>query len=172
MDPFTQVKSTHGKHHSTQISNQDGELKPTSKCIKRLRWNIYKYIHKFPFKNVIFLTIEYQSTCKFFKNFAAWLRFKTGQGLRSAVMKISWILNSSKDNFVKKSHPLSAKRKLSILLNFPFLSVSFRGVFLTLKCETCSLKPPRELSHFCLTLKDFCLGLKFLLGPRDPKRAE
>ena len=77
-------------------------------------------------------------TWKFFQNFAAWLRFKTAQALRSAVMKISWISNFSKDDFVKKSLPFSTKRKLSILLNFLFPSVCLSGVhvFWTFKCET------------------------------------
>ena len=76
------------------------------------------------------------------------MRFKTGQALRSAMMKISWISNFSKDDFVKKGLPLSIKRKLSILLNFPFPPVSFSGVFFTLKCETGFVNPPHELSHF------------------------
>ena len=77
-------------------------------------------VYKFLFKNVILLTIENKMYLKFFKNFAAWLRFKTGQALRSAVKKILWISNSWKDNFVKKNLPLSTKRKLNILLNFPY----------------------------------------------------
>ena len=87
-------------------------------------------------------------------------------------MKISWILSSSKDNFAKKNLPLSTKRKIpvSVLLNFSFPSVSFSGVFLTLKGETLVLQTTAiELSHFCLTFEDFCLGLKFSLGPRDLK---
>ena len=52
------------------------------------------------------------------------------------VMKISWISNSSKYNFIKKSLPLSTKRKLCIFLNFPFPSVSFSVVFLTLQYKT------------------------------------
>ena len=32
---------------------------------------------------------------------AAWWRFKTSEALRSAVIKIPCILNSSKDNFIK-----------------------------------------------------------------------
>ena len=43
-------------------------------------------------------------------------------------MKIQCILNSSKDNFIKKSLP-STWRKLSILLKFPFPSVCFRVYF-------------------------------------------
>ena len=87
------------------------------------------------------------------------MRFKTGQALRSAVMKISWISNFSKDDSVKKSLPLSIKRKLSILLNLPFPPVSFSGVFLTLKCETLVLYTHRMS---CLTFEDICLGGVFL----------
>ena len=85
--------------------------------------------------------------------------------LRSAVMKSSCILNSSKDNFIKESLHLSTCRKLSILLNF-------RGVFLTLKCETLVFfyTIAIELSHFCLTFEEFCLCLTFSLGRHDPKR--
>ena len=74
--------------------------------------------------------------------------------------------------FCKEELPLSTKRKLpvSILLNFSFPSVSFSGVFLTLKGETLVLQTTAiELSLFCLTFEDFCLGLKFSLGPRDLK---
>ena len=77
------------------------------------------------------------------------MRFKTGQALRSAVMKISWISNFSKDDSVKKSLPLSIKRKLSILLNLPFPPVSFSGVFLSYRMS-------------CLTFEDICLGGVFL----------
>ena len=83
-------------------------------------------------------------TWKLFKIFAAWLCLKTGQTQPPAMKKISWISNSLKDNknyFGKKSLPLSTKRKLSIVLIFPFPSdVSFSGVFLTLKCETLVLQ--------------------------------
>ena len=60
------------------------------------------------------------------------------------------ISSSLKDDFVKKSLPLSTNRKLSILLNFPFPSVSFSGVFFNLKMRNSGLvlKPP-PLS--CLT---------------------
>ena len=115
------------------------------------------------------MTIEYKMYLKILQKVAAWWRFKTGQALRSAVMKIPCILNSSKNNFIKKSPPLSTWRKLSILLKFPLPSVCFSGVFLTLKCETLVLFTIAiELSYFCLTLEDFCLGLTFSHGPRDP----
>ena len=75
--------------------------------------------------------------------------FKTSQALRSAVQKTR--LNSSKDIFIAKSFRLSAKRKLSILLNFLFLFASFIGVFSILKCKTLVLKRTTSgspASHF------------------------
>ena len=47
--PFKQVKSADMAkiiHHKSQIR----ALKPISKCIKRLRWNIYKYMINFLLK--------------------------------------------------------------------------------------------------------------------------
>ena len=56
-------------------------------------------------------------------------------------------------------------------MKIPFPSVCFSDVFLTLKFETLVLFTIAiELSYFCLTFEDFCLGLLFLHGPRDPKR--
>ena len=53
----------------------------------------------------------------------------------------------------------------------PFPSVCFSDVFLTLKFEILVLFTIAiELSHFCLTFEDFCLGLTFSHGPRGPKR--
>ena len=79
-----------------------------------------------------------------------WLvAFQKRPALLSAMLKISCILNSSKDNFIKKSLPLWTWRKLIILLKFSFRSVCFRGVFLALKCETLVLFTIAiELSHF------------------------
>ena len=53
----------------------------------------------------------------------------------------------SKDDFVKKSLPLSTRRNLSILLSFPFPSVSFSGVSLTWKCKI-NVNQCFEQSHF------------------------
>ena len=56
-------------------------------------------------------------------------------------------------------------------LKIPFPSVCFSDVFLTLKFEILVLFTIAiELSHFCLTFEDFCLGLTFSHTPRDPKR--
>ena len=56
-------------------------------------------------------------------------------------------------------------------MKIPFPSVCFSNVFLTLKFETLVLFTIAiELSHFCLTFEDFCLGLTFSHGPHDPKR--
>ena len=153
----------HGKNiYLTQISNQgaQGDLKMYETSKEK-----YLQIYKLPFKNVIFLTIKYKMYLKIVQKLRCLVAFQ--QTLRSAVMKISWISNSSKDNFVKKSLPLSTKRKLpvSILLNFPFPSVSFSVVNL-------AMRNTGLVNHrmSCLTFEDFCLGLTFSLGPRDPKR--
>ena len=71
-------------------------------------------IHKFPFKNVfveckMYLKIQQKLHC---------LGYISKRTMRSVVKKT--MLNSSKDDLLMKSFPSSAKRKLSILLNFPF----------------------------------------------------
>ena len=56
-------------------------------------------------------------------------------------------------------------------MKIPFPSVCFSDVFLTLKFDTLvSFTISIELSHFCLTFEDFCLGLIVSHGFRDPKR--
>ena len=63
------------------------------------------------------------------------------------------------------------EEKIRILLKSPFPSVRFSDVFLTLKFETLVFFTMAiELSHFCLSFEDFCLGLTFSHGPRDSKR--
>ena len=124
VDPFTQVKWW---QNSTQISSlgAQADLKMYKTSLQ------YWQIHKFAFENVIFLTIENKIYLWFSKT--SLLGCVSKQVKLSATEKIS---NSSKDDFVKKSLPLSNKRKLSILLNLPFPSLSFSCVFSTLKCET------------------------------------
>ena len=68
-----------------------------------------------------------------------------------------------------KSLPLSTKRKLNILLNFLFPSVSFYGILLNLEMQNFGLENYRI---GCLTFEDLCLCLTFSLGPRDPKRID
>ena len=93
----------------------------------------YLLIHNSLFKNVIFLTKEYKMYLIILQKLRCLIAF---QNRPSAPMTdIFWISNSSKDNFVKKSLPLSNRRKLSIILNFSFPSASFSGVFLTWKCK-------------------------------------
>ena len=134
-------------------------INPISQMYKTSKMNIYKYIHLLiSFEKCHFLHHSESTKCtwKFFKIFAAWLCLQTGRTLQSAMKKISWILNSLKDNFGEKSLSLSTKRKLSIVLIFPFPYLSFSGVFLTLKCETL-------VSMSCLTSS---------LGPCDPMHQE
>ena len=73
-------------------------------------------IHKFPFKNVIVLAIEWMYLK--IQQKLRWLGCISKQTMGSAVKKTR--LNSSKDDFLMKSFPFSTKRKLSILLNFLF----------------------------------------------------
>ena len=94
-------------------------------------------IHKFVFKNVIVLAIE----CKMYLEIQQKLHCLgciSKQTMRSVLKKTG--LNFSKDDFLMKSFPYPTKRKLSILLNFPFPFFVFNGVFLTLKCRTLVLK--------------------------------
>ena len=124
VDPFTtftQVKSAEHltKFNTKSITNR-GTFCNFSLAPKR---TIYKTsmkhlkIHKFLFKNVIFLAIE----CKMYLKIQQKPRCLgciSKQTMRSAVKKTR--LNSSKDYFLMKSFPSSTKRKLSILLNFLF----------------------------------------------------
>ena len=75
-------------------------------------------IHKFPFKNAIFLAIE----CKMYLKIQQKLDCLgcISKQIRDFVVKKTR-LNSSKDDFLMKSFPYSTKRKLTILLNFLFL---------------------------------------------------
>ena len=75
-------------------------------------------IHKFPFKNVIVLAIEFKMYLKIQqKTSLSWCCISK-QTMRSVVKKTR--LNSSKDDFLMKSFPSSTKKMLSILLNFLF----------------------------------------------------
>ena len=84
-------------------------------------------MHKFPFKNVIFLVIECKMYLKIQQKLCC-LGCISKQTMRYAVKKTS--SNFSKDDFLIKSFPFSTKRKLSILLNF------------LLKCRPLVLKSP------------------------------
>ena len=68
-------------------------------------------IHKFPFRNVIALAIECNVHLKIQQKLRC-LGCISKQTMRSAVKKTR--LNSSKDDFLMKTFPSSAKRKLSI----------------------------------------------------------
>ena len=105
----SEISLAYGKKYTTQISNQGAQA--DRKMCKTSKIKYSKIRH--------FLDYRVQKfTWTFFKNFATWRRFKTGQALRSAVMKISCILNSSKDNFIKKSPPFCQqhRRHVNILI--------------------------------------------------------
>ena len=91
-------------------------------------------------KILFYLTIDYRMHLKFLQKPRC---LGSKQALRNAVKKTR--LNSSKDNFITKNFCLSMKRKLTILLSFPF--VSFIGVFSMLKCKTLVLMNARQ--PFC-----------------------
>ena len=88
----------------------------------------YLEIHKFPFKNIIFLTIEYKMYLKILQKLRCLVGFQNRQ--IAPIGRGKNLVNFEFLNLVKKSLLLSTKRKLSILLNFLFPSVSFRGVIL------------------------------------------
>ena len=98
---------------------------------------------------------------KILQNFAAWWRFKTS---KAAVIKIPCILNSSNDNFTKPEKPS--------FVNLKKTKDSFEDSFPICVFQRCNSKHwsclPSPLS--CLTFEDFCVGLTFSHGPRDPKR--
>ena len=120
VDPFTEVKSARhmAKFNTKSISNQgtfcNFSLAPKRKIYKTSMKHLK--IHKFPFKNVIVLAIEWMYLK--IQQKLRWLGCISKQTMGSAVKKTR--LNSSKDDFLMKSFPFSTKRKLSILLNFLF----------------------------------------------------
>ena len=128
------------KFNTKSISNRgtfcNFSLAPKGKIYKTSMKHLK--IHKFPFKNVIVLTIE----CKMYlkiqqKTSLPWLHLKTDQ--RSVMKKTR--LNSWEDDFLMKSFPSSTKRKLSIFFELSLsIFLSFNGVVLSLKCRTLVLK--------------------------------
>ena len=142
MDPFTRVTSAKhmAKFNTKSILNQgtfcDFSLAPKRKIYKTSMKHLK--IHKFSFKNVIVLAIECKMYLKIQQNLR-WLGCISKQTIGSAVKKTR--LNSSKDDFLTISRfPFSTEIKLSILLNFLSIFLSFNGVFLTLQCRTLVLK--------------------------------
>ena len=91
-------------------------------------------------KIIFYLTTDYRMHLNFLQKPRC---LGSKQAKRNAVKQTR--LNSSKDNFITKNFCLSMKRKLTILLNFPF--VSFIGVFSMLKCKTLVLMNARQ--PFC-----------------------
>ena len=137
MDPFTQVKSAEhiAKFNKKSISNRNTFCN-FSLALKR---KIYKTsmkhlkIHKFSLKNVIVLAIE----CKMYLKIQQKLHFLgciSKQTMRSVVKKTR--LNSSKDDFLMKSFPFFTKKSWAFFWTLSFHFLSFKGIFLTLKCRT------------------------------------
>ena len=80
----------------------------------------YLEIHKFTFKNIIFLTIEYKMCLKILQKLRCLVGFQNRQSAPIGRGKNLVNFEFLKGNLVKKSLPLPTKRKLSILLNFLF----------------------------------------------------
>ena len=112
MDPFTEVKSAEhmAKSNTKSISNWgtfcNFSLAPKRKIYKTSMKHLK--IHKFPFKNVIFLAIECKMNLKIQQKLHC-LGCISKQTMRSVEKKTR--LNSSKDDFLMKSFPSSTKRK-------------------------------------------------------------
>ena len=110
----SEIGWAHGKKYTTQISNQgaqaDLEMYKTSKI--KYRYSQIRHFLDYRVQNLP----ENSS-----KTSLLGVLFKIGQALRSAVMKISCILNFSTNNFIKKSLPLSKtkKTKHSFKASFP-----------------------------------------------------
>ena len=91
-------------------------------------------IHKFPFKNVIVLTIE----CKMYlKNFTAFVAFQN-RPCAPSWRKQGWIPRRT-ISWWRASLP-PQKESWAFFWTFSFHFLSFNGVFLTLKCRTLVLK--------------------------------
>ena len=84
----------------------------------------YLQIHKFPFKKVIFLDIDQNILENSSKTWLLPGLVAFPNGPSAPIGRV--------ENFAK-SLPLSTKRKLSILLDFPFPTAPFSGVFFNLE---------------------------------------
>ena len=120
-----EVGLAHDKNYSiTNLKLPIGALKSDLTMYEKSKMK-YLQIHKFPFKNVIFLDIDQNilenssKTCLL----PGLVAFPTN-GPSAPIGRI--------ENFAK-SLPLSTKRKLSILLDFPFPTAPFSGVFFNLE---------------------------------------
>lgn len=120
VDRFMQIKLIDCEQMAKSNTNLKSGTEADLKMLKTSKK--YLQIHKFPFQNVIFLSMY--SVQKVPENFSKTSLLGQGQGL----CRVKKTLNYAKDNFVKKSLFLSTKR-MSILLSFSFPSVSFECIF-------------------------------------------
>ena len=112
------------------------------------------WIHKFPFKNVIFLAIESKMYLKIQQKLR-YLTWISKQTMRSAVKK-------TKRQFLDEKLPfLHKKKKKAFFWMFSFHFSSFNGVLLTLKCRTLVLKPPHGDRTAAILLKNDLLHESF-----------
>ena len=105
----SKVRWAHGKNYSTQISNQGAQAD-----LKMYKASKMKYleIHRFPFKNIIFLTIEYKMYLKILQKLRCLVGFQNRQ--IAPIGRDKNLVNFEFLNLVKKNLPLSTKE------NWPF----------------------------------------------------
>ena len=76
-------------------------------------------VHKFPFKNVIVLAIEYKMYLKSQQNFASltWLHFKTDHGLRHEENKVEFLEGRFLDEKLPFLHKKIAEHSFELFLS-------------------------------------------------------
>ena len=122
----------------------------------------YLQIHKFPFKNVIFLAIDQNILENSSKTWLLPGLVAFPNGPSAPIGRVENFANFKflEGQICNKSLPLSTKRKLSILLDFPFPTASFSGVFFNLeKINTDLVNHRMSYLTLCLTFEEFYLGL-------------
>ena len=124
MDPFRQVKSV---EHMAKIIQHKSQIRALK---LKLKMKYLEIRHKFTFKNIIFLTIEYKMCLKILQKLRCLVGFQNRQS--SPIGRGKNLVNFEflKGNLVKKSLPLSTKRKTEHSFELSLSCVSFRGVFL------------------------------------------
>ena len=129
-----EVGLAHDKNYSiTNLKLPIGALKSDLTMYEKSKMK-YLQIHKFPFKNVIFLAID-QNILE--NSSKTWLLPGLVAFPNGSSAPIGRVENFANFKFLEgqicnKSLPLSTKRKLTILLD-PFPTASFSGVFFNLE---------------------------------------
>ena len=142
MDPFTEVKwAEHmAKSNTKSISNWgtfcNFSLAPKRKIYKMSMKHLK--IHKFPFKNVIFLAIECKMNLKIQQKLHCLGCISKQTPCAPLRKKQGWIPRRT-ISWWKASLP-PQKESWAFFRTFSFHFLSFNGLFLTLKCRTLALK--------------------------------